>query len=139
MKRLNLFFEMRRNYGVDFLRFVVAWRLIAGVWPCAIQLKPISEVSAFFAQLQLPLPVVSSYLSLYAQFICGLLLIIGLWIRPAAIVMIINFIVAIIAAHLNDGIEKSSAAWVILAASILFLFNGAGKLSIDNWLSQNKN
>ena len=130
MKQLNMFFERRKEYGVAFLRCVIAWRLIAGVWPYAIHSKPISEVSEFFTQLHLPFPVVSSYLSVYAQFICGLLFITGLWVRPAAMVMIINFTIAIIAAHLNDGIEKSFAASAILAASVLFLCNGAGKPAI---------
>jgi putative oxidoreductase len=135
MKRLNQFFEMRKDYGVIFLRFVVAWRLIVGVWPYAIHSKPISEVSEFFTQLHFPLPVVSSYLSVYAQFICGLLFITGLWVRVAAMVLTINFTVAIMSAHLNDGIEKSFAAWVILAVSVCFLLIGAGRFSVDSWLS----
>jgi len=45
--------------------------------------------------------------------------------------MIINFIIAIVAAHLNDTIDNSFAAWIILAASIFLLFNGAGNISVD--------
>lgn len=132
MKKLNQFFESRKAYGVIFLRVIVGWRLIAGVWHYATHSKPMSEVETFFSTLNLPAPLLSAYLSVYAQFICAILFIIGLWFRPAAIVMIINFTVAIIAAHLNDGIEKSFAAWAMLAASWLFLFNGAEKISIDN-------
>jgi putative oxidoreductase len=132
MKKLNQFFELRKAYGAIFLRLVIGWRLIAGAWNYVFQVKKISEVEGFFTKLNLHAPLLSAYLSVYAQFICGLLFIIGLWFRPAAIVMIINFTVAIIAAHLNDGIEKSFAAWVILAASCFFLFNGAGKISIEN-------
>jgi putative oxidoreductase len=136
MKKLNQFFEARKEYGVIFLRLVIGWRLIAGVLPYVVQSKPISEVSSFFTALHLPVPMLSAWLSVYAQFFCGVLYIIGLWVRPAAIVMIINFVVAIVAAHLQDEIEKSFAAWVILAASILFLFNGAGKLSLDDALNK---
>jgi putative oxidoreductase len=131
MKKLNHFFELRKAYGVIFLRLIVGWRLMAGAWNYVFQVKPISEVESFFTKLNLPAPLLSAYLSVYVQFICGLLFILGLWFRPAAIVMIINFTVAIIAAHLNDGIEKSFAAWVILAVSCFFLFNGAGKISIE--------
>lgn len=132
MKKLNQFFELKKAYGVIFLRLVIGWRLMAGVWHYVFQLKPISEVEGFFTTLNLPAPLLSAYLSVYAQFICAILFIIGLWFRPAAMVMIINFTVAIIAAHLNDAIEKSFAAWVILAASCFFLFNGAGKVSIES-------
>jgi len=132
VKKLTQFFELRKAYGAIFLRLVIGWRLIAGVWHYVFQLKPISEVEEFFATLNLPVPLLCAYLSVYAQFICAILFIIGLWFRPAAIVMIINFTVAIIAAHLNDAIEKSFAPWVILASSCFFLFNGAGKVSIES-------
>lgn len=132
MKKLNQFFESRKGYAVIFLRLVIGWRLIAGVWPYVSQSKPMSEVKDFFTQLHLPAPLLSAYLSVYTQFICGILFIIGLWVRPAAVVLIINFAIAIITAHLNEGIEKSFAAWIILAGSLLFLFNGAGKISLDN-------
>jgi putative oxidoreductase len=134
MKKLNQFFELRKAYGAIFLRLVIGWKLIAGAWNYVFQVKPISEVEDFFTTLNLPAPLLSTYLSVYAQFICAILFIIGLWFRPAAIVMIINFTVAIITAHLNDGIEKSFAAWVILATSCFFLFNGAGKVSIETRL-----
>jgi putative oxidoreductase len=132
MKKLNQFFELRKAYGVIFLRLVIGWKLIAGAGNYVFHLKSISNVEDYFSTLHLPAPLLSAYLSVYAQFICAVLLIIGLWFRPAAIVMIINFTLAIIAAHLNDGIEKSFAAWVILAASSFFLFNGAGKVSIES-------
>jgi putative oxidoreductase len=93
-----------------------------------------SEVSDFFTGLNLPIPLPSAYLSVYAQFVCGILFIIGLWVRTAAIAMLINFLIAIAAAHLHDGIERSFAAWIIFAASVFFLFNGAGKISVDDSL-----
>jgi len=131
LKSINLFLESRRDYAGIFIRLIIGWRLIAGVWSYVSQSKPITEVVDYFTMLHLPAPLFGAYLSVYAQFMCGILFIIGLWIRPAAIVMIINFAVAIIAAHLHDGIEKSFAAWIMLAASFFFLFNGAGKISLD--------
>jgi len=134
MKKIRLFLESRKDYGVIFLRLIVGWRLIAGTWPYASQLKPMSEIKEYFIQIHLPVPLICAYLSVYAQFICGILYILGLWLRPAAFIMIINFTVAVIAVHLLDTIEKSFAAWVIMAASLLFLMNGAGKISIDDAL-----
>src|SRR5688500_5408120 len=121
LSKLNYYFENKREYGLLFLRLVIGWRLIAGTWPYAFFAKPISEVEQHFSSLHLPLPLISSYLSVYAQLICGILFIIGLWVRPAAIIMIINFIVAIVAAHLNEPILKSFAAWAMLAAAFTFL------------------
>lgn len=54
--------------------------------------------------------------------------------RPAAGIMIINFLTAIIAAHLKDPIAKSFPAWALLAIAISLLFSGAGKISLDELL-----
>ncbi|HEV7782301.1 MAG TPA: DoxX family protein [Chitinophagaceae bacterium] len=131
MKKFNRFFETKKEYGAVFLRLVIGWRLIAGVAAYATGTKPISEVSGFFTQLNIPAPSISAWLSVYAQFICGILFIIGLWVRPAALTMIINFSIAIIAAHTGDPVERSFAAWALLATSLFLLFHGAGKLSFD--------
>lgn len=136
--KLNNYFENKAQYGTLLLRLVIGWRLIAGTWSYAFFVKPMAEVEGHFASMHLPFPLVSAYLSVYAQLICGILFIIGLWVRPAAIVMIFNFIVAIIAAHTQDPIVKSFAAWVMIAGSAVFLFFGAGNLSLDKYLSGNK-
>lgn len=131
MKKSALYFEKRKAYGIIFLRLVAGWRLIAGQWDYVIQSKPMSEVQGFFEGIHIPVPMISAYVSVYAQFICGILFILGLWVRSAAILMIINFSVAIIAANLDKGIEKSFAAWILFATAILLLFTGSGKISID--------
>lgn len=139
MQKINQFFEARKACGAIFLRLVIGWRVIAGVWPYVGRSKTLSEVESYFSSLHLPIPSLSAYLSVYGQFVCAILFIIGLWVRPAALVMIINFTVAIIAVHLYDGIEKSFAAWVMLTASVFLLFNGAGKVSMDNYFLKSSN
>lgn len=137
MEKFNRFFEKRKGYGIIFLRLVAGWRLIAGQWLYVKQAKPMSDVQGFFESVHIPAPMISAYISVYAQFICGILFILGLWVRPAAMVMIFNFIVAIIVANLDKGIEKSFAAWILFASATLLLFTGAGKISIDNRLHKN--
>jgi putative oxidoreductase len=139
MKKLNLFFGSRKDYGAIFIRIVIGWRLIAGSWTYALRYSPIEEVSAYFASLHLPYPSLCGWLSVYAQFICGMLFILGYWTRLAAIVMIINFSVAIIAAHTSEPIKQAFAAWICLASSLFLLFHGAGKLSIDDKMRESTN
>jgi putative oxidoreductase len=55
----------------------------------------------------------------------------GFFIRPAAIVMIINFAVALLIVHLGTTFQQSFEALVMFFGSMFFLFYGAGKLSID--------
>lgn len=113
------------------LRLIAGWRLLAGSWDYAWGIKPISEVAAYFGSMHLPMPFVSASVSVYAQALCGLLFIAGFRVRLAAFLMLVNFTVAILAAHLKDGIEQSFAAWMLWSVSILFLFFGAGALSVD--------
>ncbi len=132
MNRFNLFFEKRKGYGTLFLRMVVGIRLLAGVWPMVSHSESFSGTVSFFSSLNLPVPTASAYLAVYAEFLCGLLYVIGLWVRPAALIMIINFTVAILAAHVHDDIIKAFSAWAILGASFALLFSVAGKLSLDS-------
>jgi putative oxidoreductase len=115
------------------LRIVIAWRLIAGTWPYILGSKSIAEVIAFFQSLNKPLPGISAYVSLYAQFGCGILLVVGWLTRPAALVLTINFSVALLAAHLHDPIESSFQAWALWAISMYFFFHGGGSISIDSF------
>ena len=73
-----------------------------------------------------------------AEFIGGLLLIVGLLVRPAAFMLAVTMVVAIVSVHLpnglflaNDGYEFGLA---LLAVSIGLMFRGAGSLSADRLL-----
>jgi len=70
-----------------------------------------------------------------AEFFGGLALIIGLLVRPAALVLVITMIVAIVAVHLENGLFMSNNGYefalALLAASTGLLFRGAGSLSAD--------
>jgi len=136
MKKTESIFEHGKDFGFFLLRLIAGWRLIAGTSSYVFLLKPISEVQAFFQQLQMPFPLLNAYISVYAQFACGLLFIIGLWIRPAAMAMIVNFTVAILAAHLHDPIVKSFSAWALLAMSMNLFFFGAGRISLQKLLKK---
>jgi putative oxidoreductase len=130
-KRFNKLFSPYKDHAAIFIRLVVGWRLIAGVWEPATNTGKLHEVTAFFRQLKMPLPALSATVAVYAELICGILFIIGLWVRPAALIMIVTFIVAIAFAHIHDPITRSFPAWIILASSLFLLFNGAGKFSLD--------
>ena len=74
-----------------------------------------------------------------AEFFGGIALLLGLLTRPAALVLAITMLVAIITVHLpnglfmsNNGYEFGLALLTIMAALML---NGGGKLSLDRTLS----
>jgi putative oxidoreductase len=73
-----------------------------------------------------------------AEFFGGLLLIVGLLVRPAAIVLAITMIVAIAAVHLQNGLFMSNNGYefglALLVISVSLVFRGAGSISLDRLL-----
>jgi putative oxidoreductase len=83
-----------------------------------------------------PLPLLAAHISAYAQFVCGVLYVLGLFVRPAALVMVINFVAALVIAHLDTPLDAARLALCMLFSSLFLLFNGAGALSLDNYITR---
>lgn len=137
-KSLDSYFESRKDYGAIFLRIIIGFRLVYGTQDNVLSWDRMLEFEAFLKQLGMPMPLLAANVSVYAQFICGLLFIVGWWVRPAAIITIFNFIVALLVAHIGTTFLDSFDALMMLFGSIFFLFYGSGKLSIDNSIKGNK-
>jgi putative oxidoreductase len=73
-----------------------------------------------------------------AEFFGGLLLIIGLLVRPAALMLAITMVVAIVTVHLSNGLFMANNGYefglVLLAVSVGLVFRGAGSCSADRLL-----
>lgn len=128
------FFERHREYGAVFVRLVVGFILVYGTQDNVFSHERMVEFRDFLAAKRVPLPLFSAYLSAYAQFVCGILYVLGLFVRPAALVMVINFVAAILIAHLDTPLDATRLALCMLFCSLFLLFNGAGALSLDNRL-----
>ena len=70
-------------------------------------------------------------LVIFAEFFCGMLLVLGLFTRLAAIPLIINMSIAIIKAHNLDVFGKGEPATLFLAGFIVLLLVGPGRISVD--------
>ena len=70
-----------------------------------------------------------------AEFFAGLLLIVGLLVRPAAALLAITMIVAIATVHLANGFFMSTNGYefalALLVISVALAIRGAGSFSID--------
>jgi putative oxidoreductase len=138
LRRLNEYFEARKDYGNIFIRLIIGWRLIDGTQDNVFSWERMIEFSKFLEQHGVAFPLVAANVSVYAQFICGILYILGLFVRPAAIIMIINFLVALAVVHAGTTFQQSFEALMMLSGSVFFLVSGAGNVSLDNWLQNNK-
>ena len=128
------FFERRREYGPLFVRLVVGFVLVYGTQDNLFSHERMLEFRNFLAARGVPSPLPAAYLSAYAQFVCGLLFAVGLLVRPAALVMVVNFVAALLIAHLDAPLDAARLALCMLFSSLFLLFHGAGKLSADSRL-----
>lgn len=92
----------------------------------------IHGVEKFFSSVGLPWW--SAYLSAGAEFFGGILIIIGLLTRPAALALLIDMVVAIAKVHWKHGLvgEGNYQLPLSLAAlSLALIFFGAGPFALD--------
>jgi putative oxidoreductase len=129
--RINSLFSSKKEYAALFIRIMAGFHLIYGVQDNVFSWDRMLEFEHFLNAHSFPFPLVCAVVSVYAQLICGLLFIAGLFTRTAALVMVFNFIVAILAIHIGDTYRGVFPAIVMLSSSLFLLFNGAGKLSLD--------
>ncbi|MCY7355907.1 MAG: DoxX family protein, partial [Rudanella sp.] len=130
LKSLSRFHDL----GVLLLRLAFGGQLVNVSWPYISMPEKHLEFVNYLTTLGFPFPLGGSYVSAYTEFIGGILLILGLWIRPTAVVLIINFLVALFMAHIavGDTYQNTYPVVNLIAANIFFLINGAGKYSVDN-------
>ena len=125
------------DFGVLMLRLAFGFQLVKVSWQNALMpAEKLPEFINYLISLGFPFPTAGAYVSAYTEFIGGILLILGLWVRPTAIVLIINFTVAFFLAHIaiSDTYQNTFPSANLVAVNLFLLFNGAGKYSVDNRL-----
>jgi putative oxidoreductase len=73
----------------------------------------------------------SLYLSAFAEFICAILIILGLLTRLASIPLIINMAVAFFIVHSADDFGTKEPSLLYLTIFLTLFFTGPGRYSID--------
>jgi putative oxidoreductase len=75
-----------------------------------------------------------------AEFLGGLALILGLFVRPAAAVLAVTMAVAIFSVHIDKGLFMSNNGYefglALLVISISLAISGAGRASVDRMLQR---
>ncbi len=83
--KLDLYFNSRKGYGALFLRVLIGLRLIDGTYDNVFSMQKMIAFRDFLEQHAVAYPLAAAHISVYAQFLCGMLYIAGAYIRPAAI------------------------------------------------------
>lgn len=134
LRALDRFFDPRRDLGALFVRLAVGFHLVHGTQDNVFSWHRMLEFRDFLAANGFPWPLPGAVVSAWAQLLCGVLYFVGLFVRPAALVMIVNFVLALLIAHRNGGYPSAAPAVMMLAASLFLLFHGAGAASLDRRL-----
>jgi len=74
------------------------------------------------------------------EFFGGIALLIGFLTRPAALVLSVTMVIAIVSVHLANGFFLTNNGYeyalALLAASVALMFSGAGRYSVDKLLTE---
>jgi putative oxidoreductase len=130
LSRLS-FARRHPEVGVLLLRLFIGFVLIYGTQDNLLSQNQMLEFRDFLAQNGFPYPLFCAYLSVYAQFIAGVMFLFGAATRYAALVMVINFLVALAMVHVGLPFSANIAPLSMLFGSLFFLFHGAGPYSVD--------
>ncbi len=95
-------------------------------------LAGVNHFSTFVASLGLPFFL--GYASVGAEFLGGLLLLLGLATRGAAFVVAINMLVALFSVNLRHGLTGSEYTLALIVMALALLLTGGGAFSLDRLL-----
>ena len=96
---------------------------------------PLAAMSHFAAYVvTLGMPGWLGYVSALTEFVGGLLLIIGLLTRFAALMVAGNMLVALVKVNLHHGFPGSQFTLCLIAIALVILTTGSGALSLDRRL-----
>ena len=94
-----------------------------------------AATAGFFSKLGIEPALPLVYLVGAVEFLGGLLLVIGLWTRPAAATVFVVMMVAVFKVHLGNGFFWTKGGyeypllWGVVALALAF--GGAGRMSLD--------
>lgn len=127
--------KLNRDVGPLLLRIFMGSRLLYGVVDNIVSWEKMLHFEAFLKTYHFPFPIISAVVSVYAQAIAGILILIGYQTRWAAMAMVINFLIAFLMVHWGQPYDQLTPVLSMLFMSLYFMFAGAGKYSIDRRLS----
>ena len=76
--------------------------------------------------------------AVFAEFICAVLVLLGLGTRLAVIPLILTMGVAALLVHASDGFRVQELPLLFLFGFLLLFFTGSGKYSLDHYFLMSK-
>jgi len=123
--------------GPLLIRLTVGLVFIGTGWG---KLHSLDDVTSFFASLHIPFPGFNARLAASTEFFGGILMLVGLGARLAALPLSFTMVIAILTAK-RDAIDGFTTLvgfeeWSYLVMFLLIAFTGPGAASLDHLLSR---
>lgn len=83
-------------------------------------------------------PEVSLVLVVFSEFVCSILIMLGLGTRLASVPLIVTMAVAAFIAHADDPFQRKELALFYLVVFVVLLLSGSGKYSVDHFLQKKR-
>lgn len=83
-------------------------------------------------------PQITLILTVVAEFVCSILLILGLFTRISLGFLIFTMVIAGFVVHGADPFEKREMSLIYLSVYLLLMIMGAGKVSVDHMIERRK-
>ena len=113
------------------LRVLTGAFLVYGTQDNVLSAERMDEFVGFLRAHHFILPELMAPLSVWAQFVCGILFVLGLLTRWAGLAMAFNFAVAVWMVHWPQDFRGWWPAIVLVFLSLHFACRGAGRYSLD--------
>lgn len=100
--------------------------------------KNYQQFSGYVTSLKWPLPKLFARLAMFAETVGGVLLILGLFVKPVAAILVIYYLLVILTAHRG---QKFVDGWELpflyfAAALALWVLNDPGVFALDSLLAR---
>ncbi|WP_209390648.1 DoxX family protein [Chryseobacterium sp. RR2-3-20] len=118
------------------VRLFVGFAMISHGFPKLQQLIEGGEIQ-FFDFLGLGTKV-SLVLTVFAEFVCSIFIILGLFTRIATGFLIFTMIIAAFVVHGSDGFDKRELSLLYLSVYLMIVSFGAGRFSVDHMIEKRR-
>ncbi|QQV04227.1 MULTISPECIES: DoxX family protein [Chryseobacterium] len=81
---------------------------------------------------------ISLGLTVFAEFVCSIFIILGLFTRVAAGFLVFTMMIAAFVVHGSDPFDKREMSLLYLSIYLLIISLGAGKISVDHLIEKRK-
>ncbi|MEX0681414.1 MAG: DoxX family protein [Balneolales bacterium] len=125
--------EQKKDIALLLLRIGVGIIFIIAGWS---KLTGIDGVQNFFGNIGIPLPGLMAWVVGLIEFVGGLMVLLGAYIRIPAILLACVMLVAILTVKIGQEFTASRLEIMLLLVNVAFTLVGSGRFSVDDKLNK---